>query len=613
MRGNRLPAAGTAVALALLAAAVFWPARDAGFYIVDDGLYVLANDRVRQGLSWSGAGWAFGSVGYASNWHPAAWLSHMADVELFGLDPRGHHLTSVLLHAAVSALLFLALRGLTGSTWRSAAAAALHAAHPLRVESVVWIAERKDLLAAFFWMAGLLAWGRYVRRPGPGRYGAVAACHVLGLLSKPMMVTFPLVLLVLDWWPLRRVGAARGATGARTLRQAVLEKAPLLLLSCAGGVMTLVAQGATVVPLARIPAAARVATPIQALAHYLEKALWPVNLAAFYQLDGPAGPGAALAGTAMVAAVSLLAWRLRRQAAQIAAGWVWFLVTLLPVLGLIRAGWQAAADRYTYIPLTGAFIAVVWSIPVPSRRGLRRLAAFLLVPAVAALVPVTRAQIGFWRDSETLLRRTLAVTGANWFAHLQLGKVLTGKSRLEEAEAELRKALAIHPDLPEGHRGIGAIRLLQGQAREAGELFRRAATARPGDPAIWYDLGTALAAAGSHDEAASSFRRAVTLEPRTEVLWWSLQGELALAGRVPEARQVLARALELFPASPELHTDAGVLAAGAGDLRQAGEHFTRALQLRPGDEGARRNLARLDADPRWRRPAAGPGGAGGDR
>ncbi|HEY6001005.1 MAG TPA: tetratricopeptide repeat protein [bacterium] len=594
-RENRPLAAGVAVALFLLAAAVFWPARRNGYYQIDDGLYVLVNDRVREGLRWRGVAWAFTSVGYASNWHPLTWLSHMADVDLHGLDPAGHHQTSVLLHAAVSALLFLALRALTGATWPAAAVGALHAVHPLRVESVAWISERKDLLAGLFWMAGLLAWARYVRRPAPWRYVAVAACHALGLLSKPTMVTFPLALLLLDWWPLGRLHGRDGA-----LRRALAEKAPLLALSLAGGLMTLWAQGTAVVPLADMSLAGRAATGLRALAHYVRTAAWPSGLAAYYPLDAGAGIAAPLAVLATAAAATALAWIARRRAPWLAMGWAWFLVTLLPMAGLVQAGWQAAADRYMYIPLAGPFVAAAWSLAaVPAGRA-RACAALALVPVAASLVPMTRAQIGYWRDSEVLLRRTLEVTRRNWFAHLQLGRLLAGRQRLDEAEIQLREALAIYPDAPEGHRALGLLRLQQGRADEAVASLRRAVDGRPGAAGMWHDLATALAATGRHAEAAAAFRRAVELEPETAAFWWGLQGELALAGREPEARQVIAAALRRFPGLARLHADAGVLAARAGDLEEARREFEGALELDPGDENTRRNLARLLANPRLR-------------
>ncbi|HWR97103.1 MAG TPA: tetratricopeptide repeat protein [Candidatus Methanoperedens sp.] len=611
--GYRFLVAGITLALFLLAAALYWPVRGNGFFVIDDGLHVLANDRVKEGLSWPGVRWAFSSVGYAHNWHPIAWLSHMADVQLFGLDASGHHLTSLLSHAVVTGLLFLSLWVMTGALWRSAAVAVLHAVHPLRVESVAWVAERKDLLVAMFWVLGLVAWTRYARQPNPGRYSLVVLCHALGLMTKPMMVTFPLVLLLIDAWPLGRFSLRAGGSWKRLLLSAVMEKAPLLLMSLAVGLITVWAQGTAVVPLASISATDRALISVRALLRYLRTALWPSDLAPYYPLEAAPGVVVSLVGVILVVGISLLVWRLRRRAAWLATGWAWFIVTLLPVLGLVKAGWQEAADRFTYIPLTGLLIAVVWSIPRSSRRGLSGFAAWLLLPAVIGLALATRAQIGWWKDSETLLRRTLAVTEVNWFAHLELGKLLTGKGRLTEGEEQLRQALAVFPDLPEAHRGIAAIRLREGKALEAAEGFQRAAAARPGEPGIWYDLGTALAAAGRHDEAAASFQRALELEPGTSAFWWGLQGELALAGREGEARRVLGNALQRFPDSAEFHADAGVLAARAGDLSEAEGHFTRALELNPGDENARRNLVRLRTDLRWRRADVRPGGAAGAR
>ncbi|HET6923128.1 MAG TPA: hypothetical protein VFI16_08270, partial [Anaeromyxobacteraceae bacterium] len=393
---GRIQPALVASALCALVAFVFWRSGGFGFVAFDDPRYVLDNPHVRAGLSRDGIRWAF-SATWAANWHPLTWLSLMLDVEAFGLDPGWMHRLNVLWHCADTVLLFLLLRSATGSAWRPALVAALFGIHPLHVESVAWISERKDVLSAFFWLAAMAAWVSYARRPGAGRYLLVAAAMVLGLLAKPMVVTLPAVLLLLDLWPLGRADPSRPwRSWAPGL---ILEKLPLLALSAASSAVTLAAQAGAMTGPFRLPLATRSGNALIAWVWYLWKSIWPASLAAFHPHRGlePGGiPAWQVAGAAsvLVAVSALVLWQWKRRP-WLAVGWGWYLVTLLPVIGLVQVGRQGVADRYSYLPLVGLFVAAAWSLPPASalsRRG-RAAVAAAAGAAVLSLAVAARAQV----------------------------------------------------------------------------------------------------------------------------------------------------------------------------------------------------------------------------
>lgn len=405
-------------ALALLTVLAFLPSLGNGYVILDDPLYVTTNHEVRQGITRDGAAWAL-TANVANNWHPLTVLSHMLDVEVFGLPPAGHHLTSLLLHLAGVLLLFEALRRMTGAVYRSALVAALFAVHPTRVESVAWISERKDVLSGLFFMLALLAYLGWVRRPSAGRYLLVALAMALGLAAKPMLVTLPCVLLLLDFWPL----------GRRGLGRLTLEKIPLFALSAASSLVTLHYQKTSMAPLDVLPWDLRLANAAVSYVAYLGKAFLPRNLAALYPfpMEIPAWKTAgALLLLAIVTAFAI--WRARKSP-WLLVGWLWFLGTLVPVIGLVQVGRQAMADRYTYLPFIGLFLAVVWGLAelmelVERRGALRPVLGALAILAILGLAGMARAQTRHWRDSVTLFRHALAVTGDNPLARRGLAKAL---------------------------------------------------------------------------------------------------------------------------------------------------------------------------------------------
>lgn len=531
--------AGRAVAAGLALAVLLVFGRTAGhqFLNFDDKTYVTHNPHVVSGLSWSGIAWAFTST-EASNWHPLTWLSHQLDATLYGLRPQGHHLTGVLLHAANAVLLFLLLRALTGALWRSALAAALFAVHPLRVESVAWVAERKDLLAGLFWILCCGAYLGWVRRGGAWRYALLSGCFVAGLLSKPMLVTLPAVLLLLDWWPLGRWGCRdRGGKAAGgPLRRPILEKLPLLLLSGISAALTLVAQrrGGALYLLEDLPLATRWANASLSYARYLGKTVWPADLALFYPLDPAAVPFAVAAFcAAALLAVTVAALRLAHPAPWFATGWCWYLGSLVPVIGLVQVGNQAFADRYTYIPLIGPALALAWGTGALASRfpAARRPAAAVWSATLGLLALAAFLQAGHWRDSETLMRQALAATEGNFVAHNNLGTALLAKGKTDEALPHFAEASRLRPSWGKPRVNLGEALLRRGDPEGALREFRNALFLIPAEPAVHDFLGQSLMALGRPREAASNFADALRLKPGFETARRHLREAEAAAGR----------------------------------------------------------------------------------
>lgn len=483
-------------ALVVLVAAVYGQVAGFGFVNFDDPRYVTQNAQVRAGLTWRGVAWAFGGFRIA-NWSPLTLLSLMADVELFGPDPGALHVVNAALHAANAVLLFLVLRAATGGAWRSACVAALFAVHPLHVESVAWISERKDLLSTFFWLLAIGGWLRWVRRPGPGRMAWVAGAMALGLLSKPMVVTLPLTLVLLDVWPLRRLGGA--APTAPRLWPLLAEKWPLLALSGAGGVVTVLAQrhGGAVADAAAIPLAARLGNAVLSYGLYLWRTAWPSGLSAVYPHPAltPAGlPWGAVLGAAaaLVAITAVAAWSWRARP-YLAVGWGWYLLTLLPVIGLVQVGLQGSADRYTYVPLVGPFLAVVWAAAdlAQGRRLLRGALAAAGVALVAGAAVSARAQAATWRDSFTLFGRAVEISPENGLAWRNLGVAWQDAGRPDLAIPALRQSVRLLPFDARTWLDLAIAHMTAGQGEDADACFAKALGMAPGDPFIWFNLGIA--------------------------------------------------------------------------------------------------------------------------
>ncbi len=528
-----------AFALALATAAAFRPLLDAGFTTTDDPAYVCQNPRVLAGLTAEGTAWAFTTMA-AANYHPVTWLSHMADVTAFGPGPRGHHGTNILLHAANALLLFLALRSLTGATWRSAFVAALFAVHPMHVESVAWIAERKDLLCGFFTLLAIRAYAGYARKPGAGRYALLLLAAALALLSKPMAVTLPFLLLLLDFWPLDRVGRPGKAQSA-SLPRLVAEKIPLILLSAAFCAVTVVAQrrgGGLVLSTGDVMLPQRLASTAVAYVTYGWKLLWPADLSMFYPKPAIPFQWPVVAGaTGLLALATALALACRRRFPWLPVGWLWFLGMLVPVIGLVPVGEQFIADRYTYLPAIGLFIVAAWGIPalLPDRPGVRRALAAAALLVLALLGSAARTQAGYWIDSETLYRHAIAATRDNWFAENNLGMVLSRSGRVSDAAAHFEKSLARHPFQASARNNYGAVLAQLGKTDEALEQVRLALVIQPGYAEACNNLGNIRSLRGEHDEAVRSYLEAIRLRPDYPDPYNNLGAEYLSAGRTSEA------------------------------------------------------------------------------
>jgi len=579
-----------AIGVALVALLVYIPALRNDFVNWDDDGYVTGNRHVQR-LSAGSIAWAFTTFDQ-SNWHPLTWVSHMVDVALFGLDPAGHHATSVLLHAANAALLALVLFRLTSDLAPSLLVAALFALHPLNVESVAWVAERKNVLSTLFWILVVGAHARYAERPTRGRYAAVAALFALGLLAKPMLVTLPFVLLLLDAWPLRRLS-----------RRAVLEKVPLLALSAVSAAVTVAAQraGEAVVSIDKVPLAARFANAAVSCVRYLVKTALPRDLSVHYPWPGgpeapPLGAGAVLGAVALIAAATALALRARRRAPHLAVGWLWYLGTLVPVIGLVQVGGQAMADRYAYVPLVGVFIAIAWSLPWarawPPPRGAAIVAAALLV----ALGALTVARAAVWRSPETLWRSTLAGNPRSRVAHTNYGQWLLRQGKRDEAIAHFREALAIDLAHAPALVSLGAALEEGGLYDEAIARFREGIRSRPNDVVARYNLGLTLEMKGEKAAAEAALREALAIDPRYADASLLLGRILADGGRLDEAAGHYAAVLRERPDDVRALFESALVEARAGRTDEAIRRYEQVIRLDPLHVGARYNLGNALSD-----------------
>jgi Flp pilus assembly protein TadD len=575
--------------LVLLVAAVFGRAAGFGFTGYDDPQYVSSNPHVLAGLSWEGLRYAFTTFD-TGNWHPLTWLSLQLDASLGGSDPSVYHATNVVLHAAATLLLFVFLRQATGRAERAAAVAALFAVHPLHVESVAWVAERKDVLSAVFFFVTLLAYVQWTRGPSPLRYAAVVLALALGLLAKPMLVTVPFLLLLLDFWPLRRFRPVR-----------LMEKAPLFAMVAASSAVTLVAQraGGAVASLEQVALPLRLANAAVSAVRYLVETAWPRGLAVLYPFPVSGIPVWAWLGSAIVlAAVTALAVRRARALPYVVVGWLWYLGMLVPVVGIVQVGVQARADRYTYLPLIGVFLLVCWGVPdLLARRwpprAVARGSAAALAAALAVLAPLSWRQVGHWRDRLTMARRLTEVVPAFAPAHLTLGVELGDRGDDAGARAAFERALQVSPENPEPRVNLALWHLRHGTREEALQHAREALRLPGKDAALYLTLARQLAASGLHGEAAEAFARAGTLDPRSEEAAAGEGAELLATGRLDAAIEVLRRRLAAAPRGArvhEIHNDLGVALMRKGETAGAVEAFQRSLALEPAQPRALANL-----------------------
>ncbi len=650
--------------LLLAVAVVFGQTVSHDFVNFDDDDYVYDNPHIRGGLTVAGTVWALTAY-RSSNWHPLTWLSHMLDYGLYRLKPGGHHLTNVLLHAAAAVVLFLALQRMTGTPWPSAWVAAVFAIHPLRVESVAWVAERKDVLSGLLFMLTLWFYARYVERPASwARYLSVLAAFAMGLTAKPMLVTLPFVLLLLDYWPLGRAGSGERGAGSRergarsgeqeseirrpppAARQSaskysafpllpaprsplslLVEKIPLFVLAAASCLVTLAAQREAMKPLAQVAFTGRVANAAVAYVAYLGKMLYPAGLAVLYPLPvDPLPAWKVVAAAGVLVAISTAVFAARRKCPCLLFGWLWYLATLAPVIGLVQVGDQAMADRYTYLTQIGLYMAIAWGAAHaagswPYRRWLF---AGVSVLVVAGLTVCAWQQTRHWRDSTTLWSHTLTCASQNYIAHYNLGLAFAARGQVDEAIAQYRKALEIMPDYVEARTNLGNAFADRGQFDEAIAQFRQALEIRPDcapaytglgnvfadreqiDEAIVQyrkaldiepgyvnariSLGLILARCGKVDDAIACFRKALDINPFYSLAHYNLGLALVSKGQVNEAIAQYRKALDIEPDNVDAHNNLGLALGGQGQVDEAIAHFRKALEIKPTYAGAHYNL-----------------------
>jgi hypothetical protein len=504
--------------ISTLTVAVYWPVLQNGFIDFDDDVYVTSNMIVRQGLTFKGFIWSFTTF-HAGNWHPLTWLSHMLDVELFGLNPIGHHATSLLLHTVNSLLLCALLHRLTGFLGRSMFVALLFALHPLHVESVVWVAERKDVLSTLFWLLTMWAYIGYTDKPSLKRYLPVAVFFALGLLAKQMLVTLPVILLLLDFWPLKRLTHLTGANGAGSsgIKLLLLEKIPLLGMSAVASLVIIRAHASAKALFDADGGSLLLHGGNAFLSYitYIRNMLWPVDLALFYPFEASAVTALKVAGAvALLAVVTGLVAMQRKSRPYLLFGWLWYLITLFPVIGFIRVGGQALADRYTYIPLIGLFIIIVWggAEAAGARRNVLTAAAGVAAVVIAILSVQTVTQIRYWKSSYDLYAHALAVVERNWLAHNNMGILLSQHNRNDAAIVHFQESVRLNPKGVEGFRNLGNSLQMAGRYGEAIEAFHQAVWLNPNNAESHYRLGLAYLIGGNSDFAQQEYRQLLRID-----------------------------------------------------------------------------------------------------
>jgi tetratricopeptide (TPR) repeat protein len=619
------------VLLTVATLAAYWPVVRHDFINLDDLIYVVENPAVQAGFTWKTVAWAF-TTDCAANWHPLTWLSHMLDVQLFGLNPGGHHLMSLLLHTANTLLLFFLLKRMTAALWRSAFVAGLFALHPLHVESVAWVSERKDVLSTFFFLLTLLAYARYVNWPAPGIqfkarqpkaqtvepaaaarnrksgvrnpesevpgsgfgsngrarglwYLASLLFFVLGLMSKPMVVTLPFILLLLDYWPLQRLELKTPNRKLKTLLPLLIEKLPFFVLAAASCLVTFVAQKnlGAVAGAGYFPLSTRVLNALISYALYLRKMIWPSDLAVFYPYSSANLPELAAESLIVLAGLSVLAFINLRKRPWLAVGWLWYLGTLVPVIGIVQVGVQAMADRYTYIPLIGIFISITWGVAGLAmtwpRRKIALATAALMVAGVCG--GLASFQVRQWKNSETLFRHALAATTDNMIAHNQLGIALAAQGKTNEAAIHFAEAVRIQPHYLVALDNLGLSLVQQGKFEEGMGYCRTALAINPRNAMVHFNLGLALGIEGKLKEALPEYEAACQLDPSSVHFRITLAETLARVGNTNEAAGCFQETLKLQPNCAPAHWRYGMLLAYTGNLKEALDHLREAIRLHP--------------------------------
>ena len=577
--------------------AVYSQVLDHGFLNFDDNRYVTENTHINQGLTREGVVWAF-TQSYASNWHPVTWLSHMLDFEIYGLDPFGHHLTNLLFHIANTLLLFGVLLKMTGTLWRSGLVAALFALHPLNVESVVWIAERKNVLSTFFWFLTLWAYAGYVEKKKIGAYLLVVLFLALGLMAKPMLVTLPFVLLLLDFWPLKRWGDTQAGSRAlktETLASLVKEKIPLFILVVGASVTTYMVQksGGAMRSTEFSSLYSSTANALVSYLEYLGKMAWPRGLSVFYPHPGNALPvwKAMICGL-VLAGITVWVVRAIRCAPYLAVGWLWYLGTLVPVIGIVQVGEQAMADRYMYIPLIGIFIAIAWGLAELVKNGKQKLLSLLVF--IFILAALTWTQASHWKNGITLFEHAILVTKNKTpsfvIVYNNLGHALASEKRYEEAVMQYRQAIKINPFYSKAHNNLGHALSELKRYDEAIERYRQAISIEANYAEAYNNLANALGKEGKLKESIAYYNEAIRFKSDYAEAHFNLGVALGRQSRSKEAIVQYRQALQIKPDFAWAHNNLAILLGQRGDFVGAISHYQQAITFDSGFAKAHNNL-----------------------
>ncbi len=595
------------VFLTVAICSVYLQVKDHQFIYLDDGQYVTENSHVLSGLNLENIKWAFTSV-YARNWHPLTWISHMVDVGIFGMKPGMHHLTNVIFHALNSILLFIVLNQMTGALWRSAIVAALFALHPLHVESVAWIAERKDVLSTFFWMLTMLAYHRYVGSRTISKYLLMILFFSLGLMAKPMLVTLPFVLLLLDFWPLKREELNLANNGSQTeqswwpkinlrdILRLILERVPLIIMALAACGVTVYAQsGGAVLSLEKLSFASRIQNVITAYIAYLWKMIWPLNLAVFYPYPKQFSILTVGMCLLLLIAITVIVLMSARRLPYLVTGWLWYLGTLVPVIGIVQVGTQSMADRYTYIPLIGIFIMIAWGIPELLEKW--KFKKITLVTLTGIVIPIligcSWVQVGYWKSNNTLFEHALDVTENNDVAHDIIADVLINQGDFDDALKHCAEALKINPYNAGAYDDMGIILTDRGEVSKAISYYSKAIQIDSNYVDPYINLGNAFITQDNNIEAVKQFSKVIEIEPECVLAYIKMSEALTKLGRLNEAIHQYHKVLQIKPDSIAAHYNLGIALISQGKINESIDQFKKVLGIQPGNVRAQKALSYL--------------------
>ena len=567
----------------------FWQVKNFDFVNFDDQVYVTANPKVQSGLTIDGVVWAFTTF-RAGNWHPLTWLSHMLDCELYGLNPMGHHWTSLQIHLTNTLLLFFILQYMTGALWRSAFVAALFALHPLHVESVAWVSERKDVLSTFFGMLTILAYIRYVKKRNFFRYFLVFILLSLGLMAKPMLVTLPFVLLLLDFWPLERLKYCSQcqSSGFQPLNlfRLIWEKVPFFIPVVISSVLTILAQKevGALYTFEALPIKVRIANAFVSYASYIIKTVWPQNLAVFY--PHPLGISSlwyVFLAVFAIAGISFFSIRLFKKHPYMAVGWFWYLGTLIPVIGLIQVGAQSMADRYTYIPLIGLFIIVAWGMPDLLKKWHynRIIIAVFAIILISAFSMRSYFQIGHWKNSTAVFENTIKITENNWLAYNNLGLALMCNGKAEEAVSYFKKALQIRPNYLKLYDNIGVALFQLGKLEEALSYYSKALEINPEHAGIHKHTAMILVTQGKLEKALQHYTKALLIDPELADAHYELANVLATQKKLEKAKFQYKEAIKKDSKHTNAHYNLGCILLKQKEYKEALANFVQVIKINP--------------------------------